>query len=102
MLGRGEVKRRQPGDQPAIHLFRKWAERVARPQTRLYMTDGYASMKCCQGSGECRARVSLHQHEVRALLIEDGVERVENPRAHLARRLAGGHNLHVAVDTDIE
>jgi hypothetical protein len=73
-----------------------------RPQTRFEVSDRDLGVECGQRGHEGRCRVSLHDHEVRAVLRHHRVKPGHCASGDLRKRLAGLMYVQIDAGNDLE
>jgi len=68
--GRGKVQAGQLGDQAAIGLFGERIVEIIGAQSGFHMPNRDPVVKSCQGSSEGGGGISLHQNQLRMLLLK--------------------------------
>jgi hypothetical protein len=101
-LRRREVQRRQARHQQAVHLLRERLAQIARAQPRFDVRERYVAVEAAQCGDHHGGGVALCEHQCRRLLGEDRVEGRDHPRGEVRERLAGTHQVEVAVGPHTE
>jgi hypothetical protein len=97
-----EVVRHDLGNEAAVHLLRKRAERVAGTQACLDVADRNAMVKSRKRSREGGSGVTLDQDECGSFALDNRFETRHYSRADLVRRLVGLHYLEILIQLDAE
>ena len=74
LLGGGEMVPGDAGGEAAVHLLRPRGVDVARPQSRFHVPDGNAAVVGREARAQRGRRVAVHEHQVRLLGVEHGLE----------------------------
>ena len=85
VISRREVVGRQPADEPPVHFFGERAERVAGPQARLDVRNRNLVGETAQGASHRRCRIALNKNHIWTRVLENRLQRCENPCADLVR-----------------
>src|SRR6185437_14913225 len=91
----GEVERCEARGEDAIHLFGKRLRDVAGAKAGLHMRDWHAGIERGQRSAESGGGVPLHDRDIGALALKDRLQRGDNARGGLRKRLAGLHHVQI-------
>ena len=98
----GEVVLAHDVDGLAVELLRPGTVDVVRAQAGLDMPHGDLHVEACERRGEACRGVSVHEHDVGPLVLEDRPELEQYVARHVEQRLAGFHDRQVMVGCHAE
>ena len=98
----GEVPTRHDVHRLAVELLGPGAVEVPGPEARLDMPHGDLEVERRQRRREGRGGVAVYEHDVGALLLEDGLNLDQHIRGDVEQRLARFHDREVMVGNDAE
>jgi hypothetical protein len=101
-FGSGEVHRRHPRSQYAVHLLGKRLPHVSAAQAGLDVSNRHVGVECGQRATESSGGVSLNDSNVRADGSENSFQSRQNPGGGLKKCLAGQHQVQIVVRLDAE
>lgn len=89
-------------DRLAVELLRPGAVDVACAQARLDVAHGDLQVEACERRREAGRSVTMDQHHVGSLVLEDGLELEQNVACNIEQRLARLHDRQVMVGCHVE
>ena len=89
------------GEDP-VGLLGEGVAHVIGPQARFHVADRNLLIESGQSRRKGRHRVSMHEHQVRFFLFQDGRDLFEHFRHDVLERLVLLHDIHVVVRAELE
>src|SRR3954447_22557398 len=99
---RGNMNRRDPSHQHAIHLFRKRLAHVTGPQSCLDVADRNICVKACERSTERSGCVTLHEDNVGGSILDYRLKLGQNTAGRLHQSLPRRHHVQVIIRLDLK
>ena len=103
----GQLRRRKvvPGDNAhslPVELLGVWRIDVVGTQTRLHMPDRDLQIEASQRRDKGRARIAMHQHNIRLLLFKHLTDALKNIHRHIKERLPLLHDGQIIIRYNAE
>lgn len=86
----------------AVELLRPGAVDVVRAQAGLDVAHGDLQVEACERCGEAGRGVTMYEHDIGPLVLEDGLELEQHVARHVEQRLARLHDRQVVVGSHVE
>ena len=81
----------------AVELLGPGAVYIVGAKARLHVANGDVEVEACKGRREAGGRVAVHQHHVRLIAFQHGLDLQQNVARNIEKRLARPHNRQVVV-----
>ena len=101
-LRRGEVVLAHDVDRLAVELLRPGAVDIVRAQAGLDVAHGDLQVEACERGGKAGRGVTMYEHDVGPLVLEDRLELEQHVARDVEQRLARLHDRQVVVGRNVE